>query len=271
MGPLIVKIFTLWALFSVEIHIQANERSQNESAQFKPKVFIKKMTADYWLTEPKDCDLAQEGSCIGLALTNKAVKVFPTAVLVAEKGTVIRWDDQMQMTVVQGTALVESEENQVVLFPFAKVEGQGRLLIFRQNQRVKIIVIQGSYQVLAKGRNQAFHLPRGFMMTLGEVSTEGFASVGVPQMESLNLVLKKWWNLFVGSKHDFSLLAKDYIQHHLDIIHEASLWQKDKAQRYIASENEKHNIALEHQRQRELQKAKMRALFRKMNYLEENE
>lgn len=240
-----LRILILLLTFTVEIHVRA--------------------ATEQWRHEPIGCS-AFSPDCAWLARQSKSQWSFEAIKVTADKGTILWWKDKQPTTLARGTILISSEEVVTIETFFGKVQAQGTFLL-EAGDRTVVTALVGNVDIQPRGLKTMLTLPEGYQVSFGNIMVSGKPDVEVPIVAPLNSVLEKWWSLYPGPKSEFLQTAKPFAKAAPGRAAFAGEWHKELVEREIAAAIERERLAKLAREHEARERAKIKALFRKMNYL----
>lgn len=259
----IAKLFIIFLVSFSELSI--SENINQEAAKNKLQ----------GIDEPKDCIKNHVLPC---AILNEAKRLtfihFGTKVSIGSKTTIVLLSNNM-IQIINGNVWIYSKSRDsefIVKSEYGSVKSEGLIHTFfaKSAEIFEIYPLRGKvsvYPVGDKGRD-GLELRAGYRSQLGPVAVNGRAFYEFPQPANLKGLLKRWAHLFDGDPDQLVKEVSAYKEPWLQAAEESSRWQKEIAQRMIASYEEKQK-KIQRQREARLREEKaLRNLFRKKNYLD---
>lgn len=223
-----------------------------------------------WISEPAKCQPGAKG-CAVSAKVSKLALDWQGQAFVLTKGTAVWWPDQNTVRLIKGTMSLRLSEKLAVTVASGQLRGEGLVLLSRQESATRITVVDGEIRLRPLGSSEELSLPQGYSVWLGEVGGNGLAQVEVPQAADPAGTLKQWWSVYPGSKKQFMNEARDFVAGAAARAELVSQWHQQIVQRAVASQREQERRKQEARTIELREQAKMRALFRKMNNLSEED
>ena len=246
----------LYLAFTVEVQIHATEHAIKS-----------KMISDQLVSEPQACQPG-EVNCAIMAKKDKTVVLWDGQEIVLSRNSALLWSNDHDVRLVRGSmALKLNGQNQVTL-PSGKVNGQGLILLERQNLEVTVTTLEGDVTIMPTGTTQKMVLPSGFRVTLGAIGKSGQGLSEIPQAANPASTLRLWWSLFNGTKSEFLVLARDFTKEAPTKADLAGVWHQQMVQRELAEVQKRDEELARVRAQEEKERALMRAMFRKLNHLD---
>jgi hypothetical protein len=248
MARWLVRLLSLWLVFTVEIQIHA--------------------TTSFWLSEPVRCVPGNRG-CVYLSRQSKSTLTWDGTEISAASGTVLTWHDSSTLELVRGSALLRIDEGVTAKLASAQFSGHGEVLVQRANGLSEIVCLRGELRIRLLGVKEEIILPAGFRVQVGPVTRDGVAEMEIPLTAPMTPTIRRWWDHYAGTKQAFLPLAKEFMGSVTANVEKASAWHYQLVQRQVASQREADRLERERRLRLEAENKKLRALFRKLNYLGE--
>lgn len=217
---------------------------------------------------------------------NRCWTTGESCVIKAEQSRISLATARLTLELARGATLYKSGPNEVGLMRgmvsvklngegslgalYAKVSGMGEAIVERKSDAVTVYALSGVIQIQPLGDPRNLDLPAGYMMTVGEVTDRGQSMVNVPMAFSPSIVLKKWSILSSLPRTELMDRAKSLLPEWIEAVERASQLQRDLAERYMASVAREARERAEFKRKMEEENRRLRALFRRLNYLDES-
>lgn len=226
-----------------------------------------KAASEQWRHEPLNCDAFSE-SCAWLAKHPKSQWQHEGIELSADRGSIIWWQGN-ETTLAKGRVLLQNADSVRVNTIYGAVVGSGDFILDAGDKRALVTALRGEVRLFPRGRTdkEGLLLPEGFQVSFGMILNSGQPDIDIPLVAPVKSTIVKWWDLYPGIKADFMKVAADFVKSAPDRADIAGVWQKQLVDREIAAAAERERKARLLHQQEIVEKAKMKALFRKMNYL----
>ncbi|MGE0764202.1 MAG: hypothetical protein AB7N80_13050 [Bdellovibrionales bacterium] len=250
----------LYLVFTVEVQIHASAADHGAPhAKAIP-------AGEAWLSEPAQC-MPGQADCAILAKRKKLALTWNGQDIALTRDTALWWTTADSVRLVKGELSAKLNGQSQVTFPNGIISGIGLVLIERRALDIRIVTLEGELLIRPAGANQSVILPAGYSMTLGPIQENGQAAAEIPQTANPSATLKLWWRLFDGEKAQFMKQAKTFVAAASERADLAGHWHQQMVQRELASQAEREKLAAERRVLEAKEQAKMRALFRKLNYM----
>lgn len=239
------RLLILYLLFTIEIRVHASQ-----------------------VQLPDNCHAGTSGCTIWYRQAKPRFTWFDKAVAVSN-GSIVSWVDANNLRLIKGSVGLDLQEGQRLSTILGEITGQGWLVVERLSKKTRVSCFSGQMSLLPLGFKDPLVLSAGFFVDISSVQEDGLAFVEIPQLLSLPSALTFWWQHYRDGKDKFLVQAKEFLAGANLRAETAGQWQETLANRYIASVWEQRRLAAERKLRAEAEGKKMRALFRKMNYLDE--
>ncbi|MGE4129993.1 MAG: hypothetical protein AB7F86_00055 [Bdellovibrionales bacterium] len=184
-------------------------------------------------------------------------------VVLGRKG-LLEQRDEHTWHLVRGTLYAEATADERFETPFmvARCQDRCQILMERHEDAVQVSCLSGTLQVVPVGDIKPSQLEAGLGARFGRVGPDGKSISEIPQSLPWDKTVRSWAVLWPGDLREFKTTLLEFRKTWQDGVERASLLHSSKADRAIASEQERLRRMEVLRGQREREDAKLRALFR---------
>ncbi|MCB0385379.1 MAG: hypothetical protein KDD43_08305 [Bdellovibrionales bacterium] len=256
----LVAVFVLASIIEVRVNAAKNDHK-------------KSLVHSGPVAEPPDCVVQNSFPCaVQISSKKHWLWTWPQGRVEFSPGTVVILKSPGDLKIVRGELILYSTSGGAwlrTLFGDVAVS-DGILLVRREEDEgaVEITTLRGEAQIFPKGGKENLFVPAGYRNWLGAVEANGEAGSGIPQAANKERCLKVWAELFRGEKPDFFSFANDFHSSWMRAVESAGDLHRELIARTIASMEAERAEQARLREIRERESRKLRALFRRKNYLE---
>lgn len=222
-----------------------------------------RVKADEWLQDPRNCQL-QEKNCLLRAERQKSA--LSALGLLATKETLLIGLGGFRVKLVKGSMFAELGTVPEVSTIFGSVSGSGKVVVERKETSTRFTCLEGEMNVITPDRKKTQALSSGLWVEFG---SRGPHDVEIPQVIARQAVIELWWRHYDGSKAEFKNQIRPLLEALPEKAENLAGLQGEMVQRSVASQAAADQLKREGAEREAREQAKMRALFRKENYLGE--
>jgi hypothetical protein len=158
------------------------------------------------LQQPENCLATADASCAVQTDSENSLELQldKGKVVLDRETTVIRVNNH-EVRLVSGTLWLRPAPHQklVVKTEYGEARSENEFWVSREAGRMTISAILKDVEMLGKGSSEVLVVPSGLENSIGRVTKEGRASVGIPTPIQPAIHLARWARLYKGTKPAF--------------------------------------------------------------------
>lgn len=237
------RALALIAAFCVDVHVRADEVRATCFGHQVP------------------CAVQAEGERQVLQAETLNIAMNPHALLEQRASNVIE--------LVNGHFLISAAKPVKFQTPYGRAwcEDECKALFEREDKKLTIKSLGGSWRLTRTGDEQVYAVPPGLQVSIGEVAPGGSAQMEIPQSLPWASTVRDWAALYPGDVKEFKSELAEFRGLWHRAVEMASHMQYQFAKREIASVENERAAELARQKAREREDESLRRLFREKNYL----